>query len=151
MWACDARPIELGEQIRLARISVGETHRITASTVKGVPEMQNLSPAFAVTSLHVLAHLPIHRCLQTILDCERTTFDEKITLQRRQTDYAFKGLDKFRVALRVNVRVGDFDFRGPQEIALHIIPIEVRMIKSDRHRTEKSVQIDQAASACRVI
>ena len=105
--------------------------------------MQNLSAAFAVTRRHVFAHLPIHRRLQTIFDCQRAALDKKIALQRRQTDYAFEGLHKFRVSLRINIRVGDFDFRRTKKIALHCGIIEVWMIKSDRHRAEKSVEIDE--------
>ena len=74
---------------------------------------------------------------------ERAALDEKITLQRRQTDHALEGLHKFRVALRVNIRVGDFDFRRAKKIALHCGIIKVRMIKSDRHRAEESVEIDE--------
>src|SRR5262249_50126126 len=56
----DAGPIKFRKQIRLARVSVGQAHRVTATPVKGAPEMQNLRAAFAVTCAHVLADLPIH-------------------------------------------------------------------------------------------
>ena len=112
--------------------------------MKGVAEMQNLRAAFAMTRGHVLAHLPIHRRLQTILDCERAALDEEIAFQRRQTDDALKGFHKFRVSLRINIRVRDFDFRRTKQIALHCRIIEVRMIKSNRHRAEKSVEINES-------
>jgi len=105
--------------------------------------MQNLRAAFAFARGHIFPHLPIHRRLQTVLDCHRAALDEKIALQRRQTDYAFKGLDKFRVSLRVHVRVGDFDFRGAKKIALHCGIIKVWMIKSHRHRAKESVEVDE--------
>src|SRR6266545_4089109 len=77
------RPIELCKQIRLARISIREAHRVAASPMKRATEVQNLCAALAMASRHVFAHLPIHRRFQTILDRKRATFDEKITLQRR--------------------------------------------------------------------
>src|SRR5947208_12854401 len=105
-------------------------------------EMQNLSATFPMTRGHVFAYLPIHRRLQTILDCGRAALDEKITFQRGQTDHALEGFYKLRVSLRINIRVGDFDFCRPKKIALHCRIIKVRMIESDRHRAEKSVEID---------
>src|SRR5207244_5238112 len=105
--------------------------------------MQNLPTPFAFARGHVFAHLPIHRRLQTVLDRQRAALDKKVTFQRRQTDHAFERLDKFRVVLRVNVRVGDFDLCRTKEIALHRGIVEVWMIESDRHRAEKSVEIDE--------
>src|SRR2546430_2740829 len=61
VWTGDTRPVELGEQIGLSRIGVGQAHRVTAATVERVLEMQNLGAAFAMTRGHVLANLPIHR------------------------------------------------------------------------------------------
>ena len=90
---------------------------------------------------YVFSHLPIHCRLQTILDCGRAALDEKITFQRRQPDYTFEGLHKFRIALRVDVRVGDLDFRRTKKVALHCRIIKVRMIESNRHRPEESVEI----------
>ena len=81
----NARPIELGEQIGLARIGVRQAHGVAAATVKRVAEMQDLGAAFAAAGRHVLAHLPIHRGLERVLDRERAAFDEKIALERRQT------------------------------------------------------------------
>src|SRR5438067_11578735 len=64
------------------RGSVFVAHRVTAATVKSPAEMQHLRAALAMAGSHVLANLPIHRRLQTILDCQRTALDEKITIQR---------------------------------------------------------------------
>src|SRR5436853_1573104 len=105
--------------------------------------MQNLGAAITAARSHVLASLPIHRRLQTTLDCHCATLDEKITLQRGQTEHAPKGLHKLRVVFRVNVRVGDFDLCRTKEIALHRGIIKLWMIESDRHRAEESVEIDE--------
>src|SRR5438874_3248683 len=43
-----ARPLELGEQIRLPRIRISQAHGVTTATMKGVTEMQNLRSALAV-------------------------------------------------------------------------------------------------------
>src|SRR5437867_7332350 len=144
VWTRDARPIEFREQVRLARIGIRKAHRITAASVKGAAEMQSLGAALAAARRHVLAYLPIHRRLQTILDCHCATLDEKITLQRGQTEHAPKGLHKLRVVFRVNVRFGDSDLCRTKEIALHRGIIKVWMIESDRHRAEESVEIDEA-------
>ena len=112
--------------------------------MKGATEVQNLRTAFAMTRRHVFAHLPIHRRLQAILDCQRAALDEKIMFQRPQTDDALEGFYKLRISLRINIRVGDFDFRRPKKIALHCGIIKVRMIKSNRHRAEKSVEINES-------
>ena len=106
-------------------------------------EMQNLRAAFAVARRHVFANLPVHRRFQTVLDRHRAAFDEKITLQRRQTDHALESLHKLRVVLRVNIRVRDFDFCRAKQIALHRGIVKVWMIKSYRHRAEESVEIDK--------
>src|SRR6266567_5631311 len=119
--------------------------------MKCATEMQNLRAAFTMTRGHVLAHLPIHGGLQTIFDCERTALDKEIAFQRRQSDHALKRLDKFRVAFRVNIGVRDFHLGRPQKIVLHIGIIEVRMIKPNRHRAEKSVKIDQPAITGRIV
>src|ERR1700724_1533006 len=100
---------------------------------------------------HVFAHLPIHRRFQTVLDCQRAALDEKITLQRGQTDYPLEGVYKLCVVLRVNVRVGDFYFSRTKEIALHRGIIKVWMIESDRHRAEESVEIDEPLVSDRVV
>src|SRR5207244_8384478 len=99
--------------------------------------MQYLGPALAVTRSHVLANFPVHRCLQTILDCECAALDKEIAFQRRKPDYTVKRLDKFRVAGGVNVRVCDLDFRGTQKISSHFRIVEVRMVKPNRHGAEK--------------
>src|SRR5437763_14687342 len=98
---------------------LGEGHPITAASVKGAAEMQNPAAALAAARRHVLSYLPIHRRFQTVLDCHCATLDEKITLQRGQTEHAPKGLHKLRVVFRVNVRVGDFDLCRTTAIALH--------------------------------
>src|SRR5207248_11570859 len=95
--------------------------------------MQNLGAALAAARRHVLAYLPIHRRLQTILDCHCATLDEKITLQRGQTEHAPKGLPKLRAVFRVNARVGEFDVCRTQTIALHRGLTNVWMIDSDSH------------------
>src|SRR4029077_5310476 len=107
--------------------------------------------ALAMARRHVFAHLPIHRRLQTVLDCRRAALDEKITLQWRQTDHALEGFYKLCVVLRVNVRVGDFDFCRTKEIALHTGIIKVWMIESDRHRAEESVEVDEPFVGDRVV
>ena len=61
--------------------------------------MQDLRAALAMARRHVLAHFPIHRRLQTILDRHRAALDEKVTLQRRQPDYSLEGLYKLRISL----------------------------------------------------
>ena len=147
----NARPIEFREQIRLARIGIGEAHGVAAAAVEGVTEMQNLSAAFAVTGRHVFPHLPIHRRFQRVLDCERAPFDEQIFFERRQSGNARKSLHKFSVGLRINIRVRHFRFGRAQKIALHIRLIEIGMIKSNRHRPEKTVKIDQAVAVGRVV
>src|SRR6266480_4472733 len=96
-------PIELGEQIRFARIRVRQAHGVTRAPVKGVTEMQNLSIALAITGAHVLAHLPIHRCLQAIFDRERAAFNEQVALERPEANDPRKSFYKFRVAFRVNI------------------------------------------------
>src|SRR5438552_6688254 len=112
--------------------------------MKGAAEMQNLCAAFAVARCHVFAHLPVHRRLQTIFDRERAAFDEKITLERRQTNHALECRHKFSVVLRVNIRVGDFDFRRSKKIALNTGLVEVWVIKSYWHRAEETVEINEA-------
>src|SRR5206468_5675163 len=105
--------------------------------------MQDLGAALPVTSGHVLADFPNHRCLQTILDRERAAFDKQIALKRRQTDDPLERRNKLRVPDGVNVRVGDLNFRRTQKILSHLRLVEVRMIKADRHRTEEPVEVDQ--------
>src|SRR5438105_15063861 len=56
----NARPVELREQIGLARIGVREAHRITAAAMKGLAEMQNLRAAFPSSRRDIFADLPIH-------------------------------------------------------------------------------------------
>src|SRR5437773_10569183 len=77
-----AGPIEFRKQIRLTRIGIGKAHGVAASPVKCVTKMQHLCATLAVTSSHVLADFPIHRCLQTILDRERAALDKKIAFER---------------------------------------------------------------------
>ena len=139
-----AGPVEFSKQIRLARVSVRQAHGVTASPVKRVAEMQHLGAALAATSSHVLAHFPIHRGLQTILDRKRAALDKQITPQRRQPDDALKRRHKFSVAVRIDIRVSDLHLRRAQKVALYLRIIEVRMVESDRHRSEKSVEIDQS-------
>src|SRR5256886_15183858 len=59
-WIGNPRPVEFGEQIRLARVGIGQAHGVTGTTMKGVAKMQNLGATFAATSRHVFANLPIH-------------------------------------------------------------------------------------------
>src|ERR1700694_3086232 len=104
--------------------------------MESVTEMQYLGAALAITRGHVLAHFPIHRRLQTIFDRERAAFDEQVALKRRQSHHARKRVDKLSVAFGINVRVRDFYFGRAQEIALHILSIEIGMVEPDRHGTE---------------
>src|SRR2546421_503130 len=73
----------------------------------------------------------------------RSALDKKIAIERRQTDDVLERLHKFRLVLRVNVRVRDFDFGRAQEVDLHRRIIEIWMIKADRHRAEKAIEINQ--------
>ncbi len=147
----NARPVELGEQIGLARIGVRQAHGVTAAAMKRLAEMQNLGAAFAPARRHVLAHLPIHRGLERVLDRERAAFDEEIAFERRQTGHPRECFDKFRVAFGINIRVRDLDLRGAQEIGLHLGALEMRMIESDRIRAKEAVEIDQALVVDRVV
>src|SRR6476646_10131195 len=62
-WIGNPRPVEFGEQIRLARVGIRQAHGVTGTTMKGVAKMQNLGATFAATSRHIFANLPIHRRL----------------------------------------------------------------------------------------
>src|ERR1700730_7551482 len=119
--------------------------------MESVTEMQYLGAALAMTGDHVLAHFPIHRRLLTIFDGERAAFDEQIALERRQAHYARKRVDKFRVDFRIKNRVRDVYFGRAQQIALHILSIEIGMVEPDGHRTEKSVEVDQAMTGDGII
>src|SRR5262249_61017675 len=44
-----AGPIKFREQIRFARIGIGQAHGVAGPPMERVPEMQNLCAAFAVT------------------------------------------------------------------------------------------------------
>src|SRR5437868_15014479 len=48
-WIGNPRPVELGEQIRLARIGIGQAHGITGTTMKCVAKLQNVGDSFAMT------------------------------------------------------------------------------------------------------
>src|SRR5207237_3352730 len=62
-----------------------------------------------------------------------------------------KSLHKFSVGGGVNVRVRDLDLRAAEKIGFHLGPVEMWMIKADRIRAEKSVEIDQALIVDRVV
>src|SRR5207248_2448987 len=147
----NARPVELREQIGLARIGVREAHRVTAPAMKRPAKMQDLGAAFPPPGRNILADLPIHRGLECVLDGESAAFDKKIALERRQRRYSQEGLDKFSVSRGVNVRVRDLDLRAAEKIGFHLGPVEMWMIKADRIRAEKSVEIDQALIVDRVV
>src|SRR5260370_40868366 len=51
----NARPLEFSEQIRLARIGIGKTHRVAAAPAKRLARMQSLRAALARAGAHVLA------------------------------------------------------------------------------------------------
>ena len=140
------RPVEFGKQIGLARIGIGQAHGVTAASVEGASEMQNLGAAFAATGRHVFAHLPIHRRLQRVLDRERAAFDEEIALQRRQSGDAGESFDKSRVAFRINIRVRDLDLAARSKSRFTSGLLEIRMVEADGERAEKPVEIDQARS-----
>src|SRR5437773_10445291 len=97
----NARPVELGEQIGLARIGIGQAHGVTTATVKRSTEMQNLSAAFAPPGGEILAHLPIHRGLKRVLYRESSASDEEIAFERRQPGHTHKRFNKCRVASRI--------------------------------------------------
>ena len=108
--------LNFANKIRLARIGIRQAHGVAAAPVKGVTEMQDLRPAFAASCRHVLAHLPVHRGLERVLDRKRAAFDEEIAVERRQAGDAREGLDKFGVVLRVDIGVRDLDLRGARTI-----------------------------------
>src|SRR5262245_59437423 len=97
--------------------------------MESVLEMNDLRAAFAVTRGYVLPHLPIHRCLDGILDRECATFDKEVTLQWLQPYYTCERLDERGELSRIDVRVGDFDLRCPQQVGLHLRPVKMRMVK----------------------
>src|SRR5947209_13091271 len=105
--------------------------------------MQDLSPALAATRGHVLAHLPIHRRLQAVLDRERAAFDEEIAIERGITGNAHESLDELRVLLRVDIGVRDLCFRRAEQFLLNFGVVEVGMIEPYRHRPEEAVEVDQ--------
>src|SRR6185436_9212779 len=125
----DAGPIKFRKQIRLARVGIGQAHRVTAAPMKSASEMQNLRAAFAVTCGHVLPDFPIHRGFQTILHRKSAAVDEQVTLERWQTDDTLEGRYEFSVTSRINIRVGNLHFRRAQQIALYLRIIEIWVVK----------------------
>ena len=119
--------------------------------MEGALEMDDFGAAFAATGGQVLAHLPIHRGLERVLDRERAALDEEVSVQRRQTDDAPERLHETRVTFRVNVRVGDLDLGRAQQVCLHLGPIKMGMIESDRVGAEEAVKIDHASLVGRVV
>jgi hypothetical protein len=111
----DARPGELGEVSDLFRIGVRQAHRVAGATVERVFEMDDLRAAFAMTGGDVLAHLPIHRGLEGVLDGERAAFDKEIARQLGQGDDAGERFDERGVLRRVNIGVGDLHLCGAQQ------------------------------------
>ena len=114
-------------------------------------EMQNLGSAFAAAGGHVLAHFPIHRGLERVLDRERAAFDQEHALERRHPDHAPVGVEKTGVAFRINVGICDLDLGRAQEIGLYLRLVEMRMIEPDRVGAEKAVEIDQLPIVRRVV
>ena len=74
-----------------------------------------------------------------------SAFDKQVSFQRWQTDHALERRYKLSVAIRINIRVCDLNFRRAQKIASDVGFIEVRMVKPDRHGAEKTVEVNQSA------
>ena len=103
----DARPGELSEVLNLARVGVGQAHRVTGTTVERMFEMDDLRATFAMTGSDVLANLPIHRSLEGVLDRERAAINEKVAGQFRQRDDARERFDERGKLRRVHIRIGN--------------------------------------------
>ena len=119
--------------------------------MEGAPEMQNFGPTFATTGRHVFAHFPIHRRFQRVLDRERATLDQKVTIKRRESGHARKRVDKFGITFRINIGVCDFEFGCAQQVFFHGGLIEIGMIEPNGKRAEKSVEIDQPPIRCFIV
>src|SRR5205823_9776649 len=72
--------------------------------------------------------------------------DKEVARERRKSGDARKPVHKFRVPLGINIRVRDFEFGRAEQVLFHARLIEIRMIKPDGERSEKSVEIDQTAA-----
>jgi len=74
----NARPLELGIQIGLHRISIGERQRVPRAAVEALLEVYHLRAAFLlVTLLEVLADLPVERRFQRVLDPQSSALDKE--------------------------------------------------------------------------
>ena len=78
----DARPRELGEEVGLARVRVGEGEGVAAAAVEGLAEVDHRAALLAGDALGLVApHLPVERDLERVLDAERAALDEERVLQ----------------------------------------------------------------------
>ena len=149
----DARPVELGEVLRLARISgVGQRQRVAGAAVKSVAQVHDLRAVLGLVSpAEVLAHLPVERGLHRVIVSQRASLDEEhVLLMRRRDGHAGEGVDELGHVSRVNVGVRRLVDGRVGDAVAELEVVQPGMVVADGAGGEVGEEIEHGAAALRV-
>ena len=149
----DARPVELWEVLRLARVGrVRHRQRVAAAAVEGLAQVHDLRAALGLHALReVLAHFPVEGRLDRVLDRQRAAFDEEHVLgEGRGHGHAREGLDELGHVGRVDVGVGRLVHGGVGDAVAELGIVEARVVVADGAGGEIGEEVEHRPPALRV-
>ena len=147
----EARPVELREVHRLARIGVGQAHRVAGAAVEGAPEVHDLRALLFLEALaEVAPDLPVEGDLQRVFHGEAAAVHEEEVLHVVRAGDAVERVHELGVDVGVDVAVGDLVHRDPgQPLAPRLIHHR-RVVHSQRARSEEREEVEIAAAVAGV-
>ena len=147
-----ARPAELGEEVGLLGIGVGERQRVAAAAVEGLAEVQDLRAALAGHAPRAVApHLPVEGRLERVLDAEGAALDEERVLEVRGHGDARQRLHERRVLDGVDVGQRRLELGHPGQDAEELRVLHLRVVVADRRRAEERHEVEVLAAVAAVV
>jgi hypothetical protein len=118
--------------------------------MKGAVEVQDLGAALAAPGRQVLAHLPVHRRLDRVVDRRTAARDKehipKVAAEGRLAEGAYERLQ----LLGVDVAIGELVASDPFELLLEEWFTQTGVVETQRLGTKKSEKIEEFLACMRV-
>ena len=147
-----ARPAELGEEIGLLGVGVGEGQGVAAAAVEGLAEVQDLLSLLAGHAPRAVAPgLPVEGDLQRVLDGEGAAFDEERVVQVRGDRDARERLHEPRVLDGVDVGQRGLELGHAGEDAEEVRVLHLRVVVADGRGAEERHEVEVLAAVTAVV
>ncbi len=148
----DPRPVELGEQVDLARVGVGQRHGVARAAVEGLAEVDHLAAPVALEAARPVApHLPVEGRLEGVLVGQRAALDEEQVAHVLGLADARQRVHEPGVLDAVEVGERGLEAGHPGQDAQELGLAQGRVVVADGVRAEEGQEVEELAPAAGVV